>query len=51
LFRGEEKQEKGLEDVGNNNCDKNEKPKLVGRFTFKEFFSSVAALPYHFLQR
>ncbi len=36
-FKGEmEKQKQGSEDVGNNNCDEIEKPKLVGRLTFRE---------------
>lgn len=38
---GKEKQKQGLEDVGNNNCDKIEKPKLVGRLTFRELLSMV----------
>ncbi|CAM6017400.1 unnamed protein product [Sphagnum balticum] len=51
-FRGEEeKQEQGLEDVGNNNCDRNEEPELVGRLTFRELLSGAAALPDHLLQR
>jgi hypothetical protein len=41
-FKGEEeKQKQGLEDVGNNNCDKNEEPKLVGGLIFKELLSRV----------
>jgi ATP-dependent helicase YprA (DUF1998 family) len=51
-FRGEEeKQQQGLEDVGNNNCDRNEEPELVGRLTFRELLSGAAALPDHLLQR
>jgi hypothetical protein len=51
-FRGEEeKQEQGLEDVGNNNCDRNEEPELVGRLTFRELLSGAATLPDHLLQR
>jgi hypothetical protein len=51
-FRGEEeKQEQGLEDVGNNNCDRNEELELVGRLTFRELLSGAAALPDHLLQR
>jgi hypothetical protein len=51
-FRGEEeKQEQGLEDVGNNNCDRNEEPELVSRLTFRELLSGAAALPDHLLQR
>jgi hypothetical protein len=52
LFQGGKgKARKGLEDVGNNNYDRNEEPKLVGRPTFKEFISSATTLLIHFLQR
>jgi hypothetical protein len=36
-----EKNNQGLEDVGSNNCDRNEKPKLISRLTFKELLSRV----------
>jgi hypothetical protein len=49
--KGKGKAGEGLEDVGNNNYDKNEKPKLVGRLTFKELISSATTLLNHFLQR
>jgi len=41
-FKGEkEKQKQGSKDVGNNNCEKIEKPKLISILTFKELLSMV----------